>query len=264
MAQLVKLQDYVSRYEKNLYHYQSLFMRLKEKRLKNFLHKNENSQTPVNKEEIKKEFRNSLFGHQLNWATSTVREISSLHPKYENNKVLRFLSQETPDNYFLLFEPVLQVKSAPIELDIILIGPASIWLAVWMEGEGIWQETDNKRFWKNTDSDQRETRLNPLIRLDRMNKIIAEWAEPFKQQLAIKSTIVAPDSYIDLPVDWRKVTYIDKRNFKEWHRQLVHESAPVKSQQLKFISLLLENGVTNSLYRKDPLSQESEFSFEGI
>jgi hypothetical protein len=263
MAQLVKIQDYVSRYEKNLYHYQSLFMRLKEKRLKSFLHKYEESRSPQNKEQAMKNFREFLFNHQLNWATSTVKEVSVLEPRFENDSTLKFLSQEIPDNYFLIYEPVLQVKSAPVELDIILVGPAAIWLIVWMDGKGIWQEAENKRFWNNVDSVQKETRLSPLIRLDRMKKIIGEMAAPFQEQLVIKNTVIAPESYIDLPVDWRKINYIDKRNFKEWHRQVIHEPAPVKSQQLKFVSVLLENSVTNSLTRKDPLTDEFESSMEG-
>ncbi|WNB93092.1 hypothetical protein [Bacillus sp. NEB1478] len=263
MAQLVKIQDYVSRYEKNLYHYQSLFMRLKENRWNDFLHKNDRNVNYANKKETVKQFRENLFEHQIKWATTTVKEISKVEHKYLKDSRLQFLTQEIPDNYFLLYEPVLQIKNAPIELDIILAGPANIWLIVWMSGEGIWQETDNKRFWKNADPENGETRLNPFIRLERMNTIIGEWAKPYQQQLSVKQRIIAPDAYIDISNDWRKACFIDKRNFKEWHLQITAEPAPVKNQQLKFISDILKHGVTNSLYRIDPLSNESEFSFEG-
>lgn len=260
MAQLVKIQDYVSRYEKNLYHYQSLFMRIKENRWKSFLQTNEEE----DKKNLQKDFRKKLFQNQIKWATSTVKEVSNLDPKYWRDQQLQFLTQEVPDNYFLFYEPVLQVKSAPIELDIILVGPASISLIVWVSGEGIWQETENKRFWKNVSQDHKETRLSPVVRLERMISIIKGWADPYKQQLTIQQTIVAPHAFIDLSDDWRKINYIDKRNFKQWHTQLVNEPAPVKSQQLKFVRDILSMGVTNSLYRKDPLTNESELSFEGI
>jgi hypothetical protein len=260
MAQLVKIQDYVSRYEKNLYHYQSLFMRIKENRWKAFILHNEEDDRKV----LHSDFRKKLFQNQISWATSTVREFSNLQPKYLKDQQLQFLTQEIPDNYFLFYEPVLQVKSAPIELDVILVGPATISLIVWMNGEGIWQEADNKRFWKNVSQDQKETKLSPVVRLERMNSIIKGWAEPYKQQLTIHQTIVAPQAFIDLSNDWKKINYIDKRNFKEWHMQIISEPAPVKSQQLKFVADILGTGVTNSLYRKDPLSNESELSFEGI
>jgi hypothetical protein len=263
MAQLVKIQDYVSRYEKNLYHYQSLFMRLKENRWKDYLHKNDKHSIVSNRKEQIKQFRKSLFDQQLKWATTTVKEISNIEPKYMKDKILQFLTQETPDNYFLLYEPVLQIKNAPIELDIILAGPANIWLIVWISGEGIWQESENKRFWKNTDPDHKETRISPFIRLERMNSILNDWAKPYQQQLSINQTIIAPEAFIDISNDWRKASFIDKRNFKEWHLQIAAEPAPVKSQQLKFISDVLNHGVTNSLYRLDPLSNESEYSFEG-
>lgn len=260
MAQLVKIQDYVSRYEKNLYHYQSLFMRIKENRWKAFIPNNEEEARKV----LHKEFRKKIFPNQLNWATSTVKEVSNLDCKYLRDQQLKFLTQETPDNYFLFYEPVLQVKSAPIELDVILAGPATISLIVWMNGEGIWQEADNKRFWKNVSPDQKETRLSPVVRLERMNSIIKGIVEPYKEQLSIQQSIVAPDAFIDLSNDWRKINYIDKRNFKEWHMKIIQEPAPVKSQQLKFVADILSIGVTNSLFRKDPLSSESELCFEGI
>lgn len=262
MAQLVKIQDYVSRYEKNLYHYQSLFMRIKENRWKEFSLKYEESSK--DKITLKKEFRKTLFHHQLKWATSTVKEVSNLHPKFLKDKALHFLTEEIPDNYFVLYEPVLLIKSAPIELDAILVGPATIWLIVWISGEGVWQESDNKRFWKNTDPEKKETRLSPVVRLERMNSIISEWVQPYQQQLTVKLSVIAPEAYIDLSNDWRKINYIDKRNFKDWHMQVTQEPAPVKSQQLKFVADVLEHGLTNSLYRKDPLSTESEISFEGI
>jgi hypothetical protein len=261
MAQLVKLQDYVSRYEKNLFHYQSLFMRLKENRWKNF--SGNRSGTLTDRKEQLRLFRKSLFSHQLNWATTTVKEVSNLDVKYESDQTLRFLTEEIPDNYFLFYEPVLKYKNAPIELDIILVGPAAVWLIVWIIGEGIWQEAENKRFWKNAEPENKETRLSPFVRLERMNSITSEWAKAYQQQLTVKQTIIAPDAFIDLTDDWRKASTIDKRNFKEWHAQIASEPAPVKNQQLKFVADLLSHCVTNSLYRVDPLSEESEITFEG-
>ncbi len=260
MSQLVKLQDYVSRYEHNLYHYQSLFTRIKENRWKAFKQNNINQDQNA----MHKEFRNKLFTHQINWATTTVKEISNWDKRYFQDRTLQFLIQEIPDNYLLFYEPVLQVKNAGIELDVILASPTDVWLIVWMDGEGIWQEQDNKRFWKNVHSDQKETIISPIIRLDRMNAMVKEYWEPYQNQLSIKPCIVAPHAFIDFSNDWRKITYIDKRNFKEWHTQLQQNPAPIKSQQLKFVSDMLNLGVTNSLFRKDPLSDESESNFEGI
>lgn len=261
MAQLVKLQDYVSRYEKNLYHYQSLFMRIKENRYKLVKQNNEK----MDQKTINKDFRKKLYDHQLNWATSTVKEISNWDTVYRQDQTLQFLTQEVPDNYFLLYEPVLQVKNAPVELDIILVGPADVWLLVWLDGEGIWQESnENKRFWKNVRSDDRETSLSPIIRLERMNSMLREYWEPYQKQLTLRQCIIAPHAFIDFSSDWRKISFMDTRNFKEWHNQLQQNPAPIKNQQLKFISDLLAYGVTNSIFRKDPLSNESEINFEGI
>ncbi len=260
MAQLVKLNDYVSRYENNLYHYQSLFMRIKENRWKAFQQQNKTE----NQKRSLQEFREKLFHHQMNWATSTVKEISNWDEKYLHDETLRLLIQGIPDNYFLFYEPVFQVKNTGVELNIILVGPTEVWLIVWMNGEGIWQEADDKRFWKNVRHDQKEIVLNPFIRLERMQSLVREAWEPYQKQLSLKSCIVAPEAFIDFTSDWRRVSYIDKRNFNEWHALLQQNPAPIKGQQLKFVSELLKRGVTNSLYRKDPLSSESEFHFEGI
>lgn len=260
MAQLVKLLDYVSRYENNLYHYQSLFMRIKENRWKAFQQQNETD----NRKRSHQEFREKLFHHQMNWATSTVKEISNWDKKYLFDETLKLLIKGLPDNYFLFYEPVFQVKNAGVELNIILVGPTEVWLIVWMNGEGIWQEADNKRFWKNVRHEQKETVLSPFIRLERMQSLVRETLESYQKQLSLKSCIVAPDSFIDFTSDWRRVGYVDKRNFNEWHALLQQNPAPIKGLQLKFVSDLLKRGVTKSLYRKDPLSSESEFHFEGI
>ncbi|ANC78200.1 hypothetical protein ABE65_015900 [Fictibacillus phosphorivorans] len=260
MAQLVKLLDYVSRYENNLYHYQSLFMRIKENRWKAYQQQNGTDHLKLNHQE----FREKLFHHQMNWATSTVKEISNWDKKYLQNETLKLLIQEIPDNYFLFYEPVIRVKNTGVELNIILVGPTEVWLIVWMNGEGIWQEAENKRFWKNVRHEERETALSPFIRLERMQSIVREALEPYQKQLSIKPCIVAPHAFIDFTSDWRKVSYIDKRNFTDWHTQLQQNPAPIKGQQLKFVSDLLKSCVTNSLYRKDPLTSESEFHFEGI
>ncbi|MBN3556490.1 hypothetical protein JYA63_19610 [Fictibacillus nanhaiensis] len=260
MAQLVKLLDYVSRYENNLYHYQSLFMRIKENRWKAFQQQNQTD----NRNRLYREFREKLSHHQMNWATSTVKEISNWDKKYLHDEILKVLIQEIPDNYFLFYEPVLQVKNTGVELNIILVGPTEVWMIVWMNGEGIWQEADNKRFWSNVGPEQKGTILSPFIRLERMQSLLREAWEPYQKQMSLKPCIVAPHAFIDFTSDWRKVSYIDKRNFKEWHTLLQQNPAPIKGQQLKFVSDLLKLGVTNSLYRKDPLTSESESYFEGI
>jgi hypothetical protein len=257
LAQLVKLQDYVSRYEKNLYHYQSLFMRIKESRWKAYKQNKENR----DHKKISDEFRKILFSHQLIWASSTVKEISNLDQGYYQDRTLQFLTCDIPDNYFLFYGPVLQLKNAPVELDSILVGPADIWLIIWLSGEGIWQESqENKRFWKNVRTEHEESCLNPMIRLERMSRLIKECRENYQQRLTIRQSIVAPQAYIDFTSDWNKITYIDKRNFKDWHAQIRHNPAPIKNQQLRFVADLLSFGVTNSLSRKNPLSNESDLA----
>ncbi len=49
--------------------------------------------------------------------------------------MLKMLAQKSPDSYFVMYHPVLQIQQASVELSMIIISPLEIFCAVFMEAE---------------------------------------------------------------------------------------------------------------------------------
>ncbi|UZJ80246.1 hypothetical protein [Fictibacillus sp. KU28468] len=239
MAQLVKLEDYVSRYELNLYHYQSRFVALKKRRAE----EGKNQRTSISRK---------IFTSQLKWASSTVKEFSKLDPCYLNDEQLQFLTTKIPDSYFLFYKPAILHKAAPVELEVILAGPGAIWCIVLLEGKDAIYHEDTKHFWKRTDDGQKSKKVvNPFIALERMDFVLKPYLEPFKDRLHLKKAVLCQNGYVDIPPKWSDVQVVDKRTFGSWYTKVAGDPSPPKSHQLKFIDALLKASVTNSLLQPE-------------
>lgn len=186
MAQLVKLLDYISRYENDLTRYPTQYIRLKRRqwaRMKNqwetgagtlnleqysaeeepeerkrfsalfrlfgsrkenidekaSLEEVENPEetdefdfnpnivyAPTTIEQLRKLYVDQLFHFQLKWASSTLTDKSRVDAKYLRDSLLRSFTQQLPDSFLLLYHPIVLVKKAPIELDIIIMTPVDL------------------------------------------------------------------------------------------------------------------------------------------
>ncbi|MFC4556744.1 NERD domain-containing protein [Virgibacillus kekensis] len=166
MAQLIKLQDYISRYEWNIYRYPSQYIRMKQDQWKKlhqvWLHQdkeesvehsedsssafdkfksfikrnndhteeldNENEQPslPESEDRLRHYFLDKLFPLQLKWASSTVTNVSFTDRSYYQDETLKFFLQRFPDTYLLMYYPIFNIKKAPIDGEIILISPVGI------------------------------------------------------------------------------------------------------------------------------------------
>lgn len=315
MAQLVKLQDYISRYEIDLKRYPTQFVRLKKqqwdrtkeewergsfnsdwiekeqevvveyekKSLFSILfpkHKKEivediewqndeltqgvpipeESTTllfepklvykPQTKEELKRMYLDQLFHFQLKWASSTLREKSYVDPKYMRDSMLRDLTQKLPDNYFLFYYPILKLKKAPIELDIILILPTEVVCIVVLEdktsdafiGSG-------DRFWLKKSGKEEKKILNPTINLNRMESILGQIFQKQEVELPIKKVILSRNGYIDYPGNSYQTEFIDTRKFPEWFLSLKSSHSPMKHMQFKAAQAILDLVQTTSYSR---------------
>lgn len=166
IAQLIKLRDYVSRYEWNAYRYPSQFIRYKQENWEYvyqlWLEQNEASSQrwldvqdkkqskffsffrkgeKVNREEdlqvesdnlplteidLRQYFLDKLFPLQLKWATSTVTEVSFIDPHYEVDQHLKYFLQRFPDIYLVMYYPIFHINKAPVDGEIILLSPIGI------------------------------------------------------------------------------------------------------------------------------------------
>ncbi|WP_201715924.1 nuclease-related domain-containing protein [Rossellomorea arthrocnemi] len=304
MAQLIKLQDYVSRYETDLYRYPSQFVRLKKQQWEKMKQHWENGELPPapspvkeevdeeknsvkeklfslfkkkeaeeeelapqpsdeeihfeweagqdihSEEELKISFLNLVFDFQLKWASSTIMEKSYVDNSYHYDERLRYLLQRFPDNIFVLYNPVLKIKNAPVELETILITPTGIWCLTFLEfEEGTAYIGSGERFWLKKWGDMEAKVLNPLIGLKRMERIVHQIIRYAGVDLPIYQAVISRNGYIDYPQSPVGVQFLDKRIHNEWFRQQRSSSSPIKSVQLKAAQAILEYCQTTSFKR---------------
>jgi hypothetical protein len=315
MAQLIKLQDYVSRYETDLYRYPSQFVRLKKqqwekmklhwesgaafasidkevinkekpsaaRKLMSFFKKmddDEPEETEFLKqqaddeidleisshsdisteEELKKYFLDSIFDFQLRWASSTISEKSYVDNSYCYDERLKYLLQRFPDNTLVLYFPVLKIKNAPVELEVILITPTGVWCLSFLEFEdGTAYIGSGDRFWVKKWGDTETRVLNPLISLKRMERIIEQIIEYAGIELPVLKGIISRNGYIDYPQSPAGYRFIDKREHDRWFSQQRAGRSPIKSVQLKAAKAILDYCQTTSFkrvqYQKETLKE---------
>jgi hypothetical protein len=299
VGQLIKLQDYISRYEQNIYHYPGEFIRLKkaqwekvkyawenemldafysseakmqnleewleleEKKsffstVKNWFRRSQQQEerTNENREEapfflsfaaepntlddLKALFLEKLFHLQLRWASSTLRDESLIDKKYYDDEKLKYFLQRFPDTYLCLYKPVFRLRNAPVELEIILLSPIMTWCITIVEGkEDHIIIGSHERFWIEVTNGKEKKIVNPLIALNRTEKIIKKIYETHHVQFPIKKVLLNRQGYLEYQHAPRDVVLIDKRNYEQWFSSLRSLASPLKHLQLKAASALL-------------------------
>ncbi|MER2170759.1 MAG: nuclease-related domain-containing protein, partial [Psychrobacillus psychrodurans] len=170
--------------------------------------------------------------------------------KYMRDSMLRDLTQKLPDNYFLFYYPILKLKKAPIELDIILILPTEVVCIVVLEdktsdafiGSG-------DRFWLKKSGKEEKKILNPTINLNRMESILGQIFQKQEVELPIKKVILSRNGYIDYPGNSYQTEFIDTRKFPEWFLSLKSSHSPMKHMQFKAAQAILDLVQTTSYSR---------------
>lgn len=320
MAQLVKIQDYISRYEIDLARYPTQFIRLKQNQwgrvkyqwqtgevIEQWQHLDEEAQqeekktslfnkifpftkkekeleetediekisisndwavdeipdedssllfepnivySPNTLEELKKMFIDQFFHFQMKWASSTLREKSYVDPKFMRDTFLRALLQTLPDNYLIFYYPILRVKKAPIELDIIIITPTEcLCITVLEQEEQAVYIANSERFWIKKVGKNDKKVLSPLIQLNRMEKLLEQLFAQNGIEIPIKKVLLTRNGYIDYPGTMYGVQFIDKRKFPQWMHQLKHSVSPMKHMQIRAAQSILNTVQTTSFNR---------------
>ncbi|RFU66267.1 NERD domain-containing protein [Peribacillus glennii] len=315
MGQLIKLQDYISRYEQDIYRYPTQFVRLKQQQWENlkaaflageleqFFHDppagspdedwtqetrpglmekvrgifskaatkgespasdSQNSsdsqenffslQMPTNigsLDELKQNYLNQLLRFQMTWGSSTMYEKSFVDQSFFLDERLRFFLQRFPDTFLLLYKPVFLLKNAPVEVEVILLSPTDAWCLTFLEAEedAVFAGS-SERFWLKRHHQHKEKKvLNPMLAVDRMEKIAKQLFSLYDVSLPIKKAILSRNGYIDHPLAPYDVTLLDKRTFPEWFQKMRGLSSPLKHQQLKAAQALLDYCQTTSSRR---------------
>lgn len=325
MGQLVKLQDYISRYEQDIYRYQTQFVRLKKQqwsklhaaflagelyemlqddeeddwitekptfieKLKSAVKRKVSKEElvriedvqidtqedefqmqlsiiPRTEEDLKVAFLNRLFDFQMKWATTTIRERSIVDPSFYQDEQLKFFLQRFPDTFLVLFQPVLQLKKAPVETDTIILTPTATWCVSFLEEDedAVFIGSDDK-FWLEKHHHHPDKKiLNPHISLKRTETIVRNIYDLYGVELPIKKAIISRTGYIDYPIVSHDLHLLDKRSFPQWFQSMRNLSSPLKSQQLKGAEALLNYCQTTSTMRlewNDPIEFSDEAETE--
>lgn len=310
MGQLIKLQDYISRYEQNIFEYPSRYVRLKKQqwekifslwesgsliesiqprpvptdwleeekqpfagRVKDFFKREKKeiieekqsvgekeasgltfslsfSYKPTSVEELKHQFLDQLFRFQMKWASTTLLEQSFIHKKYMHDERLKYFLQRFPDTTLVMHEPIFLLKKAPVEVGTILITPTEVWCITFLEEEeqAVFLGT-KERFWIKRHQNQQQKILNPLIGLNRTEKIVKKIFELYEIELPIHKVVLSRNGYIDYPFAPYGLKLIEKRNYEDWFQLMRSNKSPLKHVQLKAAQMLLQYCQTTSIRR---------------
>lgn len=207
--------------------------------------------TPKTLEELKKMFIDQFFHFQMKWASSTLREKSYVDPKFMRDTLLRSMLQTLPDNYLVFYYPILRVKKAPIELDIIIMTPTECLCITVLEQESqAVYIANSERFWLKKVGKNEKKVLSPLIQLNRMEKVIEQIFQQNHIELPIRKVLLTRNGYIDYPGTMYGVSFVDKRKFPEWMGQLAHSVSPMKHMQIRGAQAILNTVQTTSFHRE--------------
>ncbi|MDC3415807.1 NERD domain-containing protein [Aquibacillus salsiterrae] len=292
MAQLIKLEDYISRYEKDIYHYPAKFIRLKKdkwkkveqewevqsensnnktdkekeiddqvKKWKFFLKRKEvvskltsegERNLPLTKKELKIQYLNNLLPFQLNWASTTVNEMSFLDRHYFDDLKLKYLLQRFPDTYLLLYYPVFQLKNQPMDGEIILVSPIEIEIIKFVEIEStITIITSDDRTWSVKKNNSHKTLLSPLVSLNRTEQVIQSILKKYKIEFPIRKVVLSRTNEIEYNLEPYHTRIIGRKEHEQWLNDKRKLIAPIKHQQLKVCDLLLKHCFTNAFQRPE-------------
>ena len=247
-----KINEFMMEESKSFFERLRKWTRRNREKPEELLNEGENRLAKMTLEQVREEFLIELFQSQLRWASSSLVEESTLDPHYKRDKWLRFFTQQIPDNYFLFYKPVFFVKKAPIELDIILISPTEIYCITMLEGqEHSVFEASSDRFWTEFIDKTRKKKISPLVSLSRMSRVLKPILQEVEFIYPLRKIVLCPMSIIDNKMQGTSVEFIDKRTFSRWTDKLKKHPSPIKNQQLKVTSLLLNYCHTDTLESED-------------
>ncbi|MFZ0368245.1 MAG: NERD domain-containing protein [Halobacillus sp.] len=293
MGQLIKLQDYISRYETDIFQYPRQFIELKKenwsktkrafeqgrlekkeekeiepekkpqrgwRRLLFRFKENEKHEKEINIEnetsppetiqEVKQKFLDQLISFQLKWASTTLQEKSFLDRTYQENEKLKFFLQRFPDTYFIMYHPVVKVRNATMESEVILIGPLGIEIIYYLHlpgTENILPSSDHS--WNALHKEGSSKVINPLLSLKRTETFVKSVLKTYEIDFPLRKVVLAPDITFQSFQEPYDTDFVDKQRYEEWMYNKRNITSPLKHKQLKTAEALLKHCQTTSFKR---------------
>lgn len=291
MAQLIKLKDYVSRYEWNAYRYPSQYIRLKQenwetlynswintdlvdeeteeemeqtpfRKFKSFFKKDESLDDkqkdhieewlPTTEQQLRHYFLDKLYPFQLKWATSTVTDVSFMDQTFNDDPTLKYFLQRFPDIYLVMYYPIFNLKNAPVDGEIIFISPLNIEIIYLLEQDpSSIIMASDERTWTVETNHVQTKTLSPLIALRRTEQIVKSLLKTNNIEFPITKTVLSRTNDIVFSSAPYNSNIIGKRQYKTWFENKRKLSSPLKNIQLKVIETLLKHCLSTSVRRPE-------------
>ena len=297
MAQLIKLQNYITRYEWDIYRYPSQFIRYKQDNWKkiHYLWSNdellvpdqpeeeelkkskwnlfqkkksheytiedkEKETIPRTEEELKHYFLEHIIPFQFKWATSTLSSVSFVDSKFYKEELLQYFLKRFPDTYLLMYYPIFEIRNAPIEGELILINPLGIEIIYCLEEEqdAVIMASDD-RSWVFENGNKKTKRLSPVFALKRTEKIVRGILDKYNITFPIQKVVLSRTNIINFLSEPYNTRIIGKHEYDDWFQEKRSLISPLKNNQLKAAEALLKH--CQSSYVKRP---DWEEDFDGI
>lgn len=298
MGQLIKLEDYISRYQRDVFHYPGQYIRLKqenwkkmiqmwEKRIsepeeedteepeqkfpfinfKQFFNRRkeidveeaETSQLPKTKEELKQQFLDMLFPFQLNWASSTISEMSFLDKSYQENLTLKYFMQRFPDTFLFMYHPIFQLKNASVDADIIMITPVSIEIIQLLERPSDQHFiAEDGRTWFVEENNVRKKIISPMISIRRTEKIVKSILAVNSLNIPVNNVVLSRTNHIQFYLEPYQTSFVGKDQHEQWLQGKRNFVSPLKHNQLKVAEALLSFSDTVAVNRPEWNQQDQE------
>jgi hypothetical protein len=205
---------------------------------------------PQSIDDLKRQFLDQLYRFQLKWASSTLTEKSDLHSKFFYEENLKFFMQRFPDTFLVLYQPVFLLKKAPVEAEVIMLTPTDVWCITFLEEENSAVFVGStERFWLKRGQKEEKKVLNPLLSLNRTERIIRNIFKLHEIELPIHKLIISRNGYIDYPNAPFDIKFAEGRNFEQWFQSMRSLKSPLKHIQLKGAECLLQYCQTTSIRR---------------
>ncbi|HJV17234.1 MAG TPA: nuclease-related domain-containing protein [Bacillales bacterium] len=205
---------------------------------------------PQSVDDLKRQFLDQLYRFQLKWASSTLTEKSDFHSKFFYEENLKFFLQRFPDTFLVLYQPVFLLKKAPVEAEVIMFTPTDVWCITFLEEENSAVFVGStERFWLKRGQKEEKKVLNPLLSLNRTERIIRNIFKLHEIELPIHKLIISRNGYIDYPNAPFDIKFAEGRNFEQWFQSMRSLKSPLKHTQLKGAECLLQYCKTTSIRR---------------
>lgn len=298
MGQLIKLENYISRYQNDVYHYPGHYIRLKQEQWKNlfdvwearvaelqleapasettsssfidrlndFFKKDQvieledtRDPMPATEEQLKHFFLDSIFKFQLNWASTTLSQMSFLDRDYYNDLKLKYFLQRFPDTYLFMYQPVFKLKNATVDADLIMITPVDIQVINLVERSS--DQTiivGDDRSWLFEHDRVQSKFLSPMISLKRTDKIIRSILDYHDLEMPIRKVVLSRTNQINFYLEPFQTEFIGRDQHEQWLQKQRQMSSPLKHQQLKVAEVLLNHSDTVSVDRPEWERSEEE------